>query len=164
MLVLRRRINESVVLGDQVTLTVEEVCGGDGRRIFGGTVKLGFQLPRSIAVYRSELRVKDRKVAHTGRKAEPAQPRPGRLVEIPDAEVRLRIEVPQKVPVCCNGTATVGIDSEDRLDGATHTSTAVHQIVCHKEDRTTICNNITIVTLGFHRFVSAGDPRRALCP
>lgn len=163
MLVLRRRINESVVLGDQVTLRVEEVCGDDGRRVFGGTVKLGFQLPRSIAVYRSELRAKDRKVAHTGKKAEPARPRPGRLVEIPDAEARVRIEVPQKVPVCCNGTPTVGIDSEDGLDVATRTSTAVHQIVCRKEDRITICNNITIATLGFHRFVPAGDPRRVLC-
>lgn len=164
MLVLRRRINESVVLGDEVTLRVEEICGGDGRRIFGGTVKLGFQLPRSIAVYRSELLAKDRKVAHGGGKAEPARPRPGRLVEIPDAEVRLRIEVPRKVPVCCNGTPTAGIDSEDRLDVATRTSRAVHQIVCHKEDRITICNNITIVTLGFHRFIFSEDSRRVLCP
>lgn len=164
MLVLRRRINESVVIGDEVTLTVEDVCGGDGRRIFGGTVRLGFQLPRCIAVYRSELLATHRKVTHAGKKAEPARPRPGRLVEIPDAEVRLRIELPQKVPVCCNGTPTAGIDSQHRLDGATHTSKAVHQIVCRKEDRITICNNITIVTVSFRRFVFAEDPPRVLCP
>ena len=36
MLVLSRKKHESVVIGDEVTLTVEEICeNGDGQRIFG---------------------------------------------------------------------------------------------------------------------------------
>jgi carbon storage regulator CsrA len=164
MLVLGRKKNESVVLGDEVTLTVEEICGGDGRRIFGCTVRLGFQSPRCVSIYRSELLAKRSGAAHTGRRAKPAEPRPGRLVEIPDAEVRLRVEVPPKVPVCCNGTPMVGIDSEDGLDGTAHRSRVVYHFVCHREDRITICNNIIILTLDVHRFVPTGNLRGVLCP
>lgn len=153
-----------MVLGDEVTLTVEEICGGDGRRVFGCTVRLGFQSPRCVSIYRSELRAKRSSAPHTGRRAESAEPRTGKLVEIPDAEVRLRIEVPRKVPVCCNGTPTVGIDSEDGLDGATDGPKVVHHIVCHKDDRITICHNITILALEFHRFIPAEKLRGVLCP
>ena len=161
MLVLARRKHESVVLADEVTLTVEEICGSDGQRIFGATVRFGFQSPRYVSIYRSELRAKGSMTAHTGgtaKPAKPARPQTGKVVEISDAQVRLRIQVPRKIPVRFNGTPTVGLDSEKRLDGATHTPKAVHHVTCHKEDRITICNNITIATLDFHRFVSSGNP------
>ena len=149
-----------MVIADEVTLTVEEIRGsGDGRPIFGATVLFGFQTPRHVPIYRSELlRTKGSGHAPTGRTAKPVQQRTGKLVEISDAQVRLRIQVPRKIPVRCNGSPTVGFDLEERLDGATHPAKTVHHVSCQKEDRITICSNITIAILSFKRFVSLGYP------
>ncbi|MBC8869592.1 MAG: carbon storage regulator [Planctomycetes bacterium] len=155
MLVLRRKINESVVMGDEVKVTVEDVCGSDdGQRLFGATVRLGFESPQYVTICRSELLKKRSGGVRTGGPAKQSQPRMGKLVEIPDAQARLRIEVPQKIPVCCNGTLSIESNSEERLDGDTRTSKAVHHVTCHKDDRITICSNIVIATLAVQRFVS----------
>jgi sRNA-binding carbon storage regulator CsrA len=154
MLVLGRGKGQSVVIAGEITLTVEEICdSGDGRRIFSATVRLGFQTPRYVSINRDELRAKRPRAAHTGGAAQRAQPRTGELVELSDAQVRLRIQVPRKVPVCHNGTPTVGRDSEEGFGGETHSLKTVHHVTCHKDDRITICNNITIAALNFHRFV-----------
>jgi carbon storage regulator len=47
VLVLSRRIGESVVIGDDVTVTVLEVRGD--------VIRIGIDAPRSIAVHRAEL-------------------------------------------------------------------------------------------------------------
>ncbi|MFC6154144.1 carbon storage regulator CsrA [Nocardioides yefusunii] len=47
MLVLSRRVGESVVIGDDVTLTVLEVRGD--------VVRIGIDAPRSVKVHRAEL-------------------------------------------------------------------------------------------------------------
>lgn len=47
MLVLSRRVGESVVIGDDITLTVLEVRGD--------VVRIGIDAPRSVKVHRSEL-------------------------------------------------------------------------------------------------------------
>ena len=47
MLVLSRRAGESVVIGDEVTVTILEVRGD--------VVRLGIDAPRSVKVHRSEL-------------------------------------------------------------------------------------------------------------
>ena len=47
MLVLSRRVGESVVIGDDVTITILEVRGD--------VVRVGIDAPRSIAVHRAEL-------------------------------------------------------------------------------------------------------------
>ena len=47
MLVLSRRVGESVVIGDDVTITVLEVRGD--------VVRVGIDAPRSVAVNRAEL-------------------------------------------------------------------------------------------------------------
>jgi len=47
MLVLSRRTGESVVIGDNVTVTVLEVRGD--------VVRIGIDAPRSVAVHRAEL-------------------------------------------------------------------------------------------------------------
>lgn len=47
MLVLTRRRNQSIVIGDGVVVTVLEVRGDQ--------VKLGITAPREVAVYRDEL-------------------------------------------------------------------------------------------------------------
>ncbi len=47
MLVLSRRVGESIVIGDDVTVTVLEVRGD--------VVRIGIAAPRSVAVHREEL-------------------------------------------------------------------------------------------------------------
>lgn len=47
MLVLSRRVGESVVIGDDVTITILEVRGD--------VVRVGIDAPRSVAVNRAEL-------------------------------------------------------------------------------------------------------------
>lgn len=48
MLVLRRKVGESFLLGDNITVTV---LGVDS----GGTVNLGIDAPRDVLILRSEL-------------------------------------------------------------------------------------------------------------
>ena len=47
MLILTRKIGESLMVGDDVTVTVLEVNGGQ--------VRIGIKAPRDIAVHREEL-------------------------------------------------------------------------------------------------------------
>ena len=47
MLVLSRRAGESIVLGDDITVTVLEV--------HGDVVRIGIDAPRSVKVHRAEL-------------------------------------------------------------------------------------------------------------
>jgi len=47
MLVLSRRVGESVVIGDDVTVSILEVRGD--------VVRVGISAPRSVAVHRAEL-------------------------------------------------------------------------------------------------------------
>ncbi|MDP3894533.1 carbon storage regulator CsrA [Nocardioides sp.] len=47
MLVLSRHVGESIVIGDNVTITVLEVRGD--------VVRVGIDAPRSVAVHRAEL-------------------------------------------------------------------------------------------------------------
>jgi carbon storage regulator len=47
MLVLSRRVGESIVVGDDVTVTVLEVRGD--------VVRVGIDAPRSVRVHRAEL-------------------------------------------------------------------------------------------------------------
>lgn len=47
MLVLSRRVGESVVVGDDITVTVLEVRGD--------VVRVGIDAPRSVKVHRAEL-------------------------------------------------------------------------------------------------------------
>ena len=155
MLVLGRGKHQSVIIGDEITLTVEDICGsGDGRHILGAKVRLGFQMPRSISICRSELRSKRPDATHTDRSARREHLRTDDIVELSDAQVQLRIQVPRKVPVCHNGTPTVGHDTEEDFGGETQRPKTVHHITCHKEDRIAICYNIIIAALDFSRCVS----------
>lgn len=47
MLVLSRRVGESIVIGDEITVTVLEVRGD--------VVRIGIDAPRSVSVHRAEL-------------------------------------------------------------------------------------------------------------
>lgn len=53
MLILSRRVDESIMIGDEVKITIIEVRGK--------TVKIGIDAPRSVSVHREEiyLRIQD---------------------------------------------------------------------------------------------------------
>ena len=51
MLILTRRINESLVIGDNVTVTILGVKGNQ--------VRIGVDAPRDVSVHREELAQKD---------------------------------------------------------------------------------------------------------
>ena len=51
MLVLTRRVNERIVIGDDVTVTVLEVRGDQ--------VRLGIEAPREVKVFREEVLRRD---------------------------------------------------------------------------------------------------------
>ena len=116
--------------------------------------RLGFESPQYVTIHRSEWLARNARCAGRGGVKRPSPPRPGKVVEISDAQMRLRIQTPPKIPVCCNGAPAAGLDAERDADaGEAHSSRAVHYVTCRKGDRITICNNITIAALDFHRFV-----------
>jgi len=165
MLVLKRKPHESVVIGDEVTVAVDDISGnGYGQRISGATVRLGFQSPAHISIYRSELRDRRSDGIRTGvatgpaRLVKPARPPAGKTVEVPDGQVRLWIQVPQKIPISCNGTPLIGQDSKEEFDAADHAPKVAYNITCHKEDQITICNNIRIAVLNIYRFTFFDNP------
>jgi carbon storage regulator len=57
MLVLTRRVNERIVIGDNVVVTVLEVRGEQ--------VRLGIEAPRDVKVFREEVLLRDQHDAET---------------------------------------------------------------------------------------------------
>ena len=55
MLVLTRRINERIIIGDDIVVTVLEVHGDQ--------VRIGIDAPREIKVFREEVLERDRAIA-----------------------------------------------------------------------------------------------------
>ena len=68
MLVLTRRVEEGIVIGDDVRIRVLEIKGHQ--------VKLGIDAPRSTGVYREEIY---RRIQEENRRAAPAPEHPGVL-------------------------------------------------------------------------------------
>lgn len=62
MLILSRKTNESIMIGDQIEISVVDIKGDQ--------VKLGIQAPRSVKVYRQEvylaIQAENRAAAQTG--------------------------------------------------------------------------------------------------
>lgn len=58
MLILTRRINESLVIGDDVTVTILGVKGHQ--------VRIGVDAPRDVSVHREELAYKDNETPTSG--------------------------------------------------------------------------------------------------
>ena len=47
MLILTRKVGESVLIGDDISITVLSLCGNQ--------VKLGEQAPKKVSIYREEI-------------------------------------------------------------------------------------------------------------
>ncbi len=65
MLILTRRVNESLMVGDDITVSIIEVKGNQ--------VRIGINAPKDVAVHREEVYERIRREQH---RAHPA-PRPG---------------------------------------------------------------------------------------
>lgn len=67
MLILTRRVGETLMIGEQVTVTVLGVKGNQ--------VRIGINAPKDVAVHREEIfqRIKDEHDAHDGANDTPSE-------------------------------------------------------------------------------------------
>lgn len=71
MLVLSRKLNESIMIGDEIEVTVVEIQGDQ--------VRLGVQAPRSVRVYRREVY---QAIQEQNRAAALSVPGPGKIDQL----------------------------------------------------------------------------------
>lgn len=64
MLILTRRVGETLIIGDDVTVTVLGVKGNQ--------VRIGVNAPKEVSVHREEIYQRIQKEKEQGNKAEPA--------------------------------------------------------------------------------------------
>lgn len=152
MLVLSRKAGESVVLSDVLTLTVEDITDQEGQTIRGARVRLGFESPRHVNIYRSEWRQHGAEHAGSGRFRRPERLE-GKTVRISDARFRLRIELPTRVPVKCDHRPIAQLIAPSDASAPSAAQRVTVVVTCQDEDRITICHNIVVSTLDCRRFV-----------
>ncbi len=73
MLILTRRVAETVMIGDEVTITVLGVKGNQ--------VRIGINAPKSVSVHRAEIYERIRWERHQGNRGQSEPPRPAHQVK-----------------------------------------------------------------------------------
>ena len=148
MLVLTLRSNDCLIIGDLIIVTVEAILGPDGRYLRRGTVRLGVEAPRSVAIRRKRI------IDSPSKKRGGPPPRiRGEIIQVADARVRLSISVPARVPVHWNGTSVPPVTSETLTNDDEDSLASVHRVTCEYDDRVTICYNITMAVQECQQFV-----------
>lgn len=75
MLILTRRVGETVMIGDEVTVTVLGLKGNQ--------VRLGISAPKPVAIHREEIYERIRRESHAKVPGDPSLHRAGNLTPTP---------------------------------------------------------------------------------
>ena len=167
MLVLTRRINDSVIVGNDVKMTFLGVRIGE-TTVAGAQVKLGFEAPKEVSIQRQEMF--DRMKSKSSSRSYGSKPNiAGKIQPIRDAVVLLQFQVPQEISIHCSRTCedasghrqivsacrteSISADQEHALNPS-----PIRIINCLKEDNILIGNQLLITIVDVFRFVKDPTP------
>ncbi len=170
MLVLTRRKNEAVLVGNDVKVTLLDVRVGEAT-VAGAQAKLGFEAPQEVSIQRQEVfdRMKSKRSSGSHRSKPDIA---GKIQPVRDAAVRLQIQVPPEISIYCSRASenasghrrivppcrgeSISVDQDHALG-----LPAIRIINCRKEDNILIGNHLLITIVDVYRFVMDPAPPRS---